>query len=359
MSGRHRLPPLRSLLNAVSVGALAPGVDRSGFPADTATSSRRLTAIYQGSVLALALLAAGEARALIIEFDYRYDTRGFFTDQVNGTPRLERRAVLEQAASFYAGFSDQLSAIEPGTGSNWSVTFTHPSLQGPPVTVLNESIPANTLRVFVGGSSSAPGVLGFAGVGSALTATGPASFVDSVLYRGQANAAGAVASDFGPWGGAIWFNANNDWYFGLDGPDLGNTLVPGRPDFVTTATHELAHILGYGEADSWFSQVEAGAFTGTQSVAAYGAAVPLDSLALHWANGIYRTVDGVSQETLMDPSTERGLRELPTDLDYAGLADIGWQVTPVPVPPSLWLAGTAISSVMFARRTRSRHDAQA
>ena len=50
------------------------------------------------------------------------------------------------------------------------------------------------------------------------------------------------------------------------------------------------------------------------------------------------TVNGVSQPTVMQPFLITGTRRQFTHLDYAGLADIGWQV-----PPS-----AAVSSVLSA-----------
>lgn len=295
------------------------------------------------------VLLALPAQALNIEFDYTYDTRGFFTDIATGMPIVERRALLEEAASFYSGFTDSLTAIAPQAGDNWSVRFTHPSL-GPIVTLTNPSIAADTIRIHVGGSSSAPGVLGFAGTGTVLSATGSPGFVDAVMHRGQGQTLGPEARDYATWGGYIWFNAANDWHFGSD----ISQLTRDNPDFLTTAIHEIGHILGFGTADSWLTQIDAnGHFTGASVLALNGQPVDLDVYGMHWAEGTMSTYQGQPQETLMDPSTPRGERQLPTALDYAAFSDIGWQVTPVPEPHNLALFGTGALLVLIAARRRN------
>ncbi|MDP2867766.1 PEP-CTERM sorting domain-containing protein [Methyloversatilis sp.] len=318
------------------------------------TSQRRVATM---PLLALLLaLASPSASALQIEFDYTYDTRGFFTDLTTGAPRVDRRALLDLAAAHYSGFADTLSAIMPAEGDQWSVSFLHPSLGGPGVTLNNVAIEADTLRIYVGGSPSAPGVLGFAGTGANLQATGSAAFVNAVMTRGQLNTTGPDASDYATWGGYIWFNASNDWYFGAD----ASGLSPGSPDFLTTATHEIGHILGFGEADSWLAQIDAstGLFIGVASVAAYGGGVPVDRYGSHWAEGTISVRDGLPQETMMDPSTPFGERQLPTALDYAGFADMGWQVSTVPEPGAalMMLVGLGLISRRVRRIGAIRSD---
>jgi hypothetical protein len=139
--------------------------------------------------------------AIQIEFDYRFDTQGFFTDLVTGDPIQERRARLKQAASFYSGFTDKLTAIQPLSGNSWSVNIGHPGLLGSSVTLTNVPVADNSLRVFVGGSTSFAGVLGFAGTGWELSSTGSQSFNNNVITRGQKKTTGKNASDYATWGG--------------------------------------------------------------------------------------------------------------------------------------------------------------
>jgi hypothetical protein len=297
------------------------------------------------------------ARALDVQFDFRFDRSGFF--DASGVEGAVRRAALEAAAAPFAAFPDALAAIVVGTESDrWRVSFLHPSWTSVAevATVENLAVDANTITVFVGASPSFGSVLGIASPGD-LAVEGSAAFRDLVSARGQPGALDAVPSDFGPWGGAIWFNSRVRWHFGLgtDGLDADES------DFITTATHELAHLLGLGTAPSWDAQVVPGttpdappSFVGPAAVAAFGGPVPLDVIAAHWAEGVASTRpdDGQPQETLMDPTTRRGTRELPTHLDLAGLHDIGWQVTAIPEPATapLSIAGLLATGVAIARR---------
>lgn len=293
------------------------------------------------SILFVATLHSSNVAALQIEFDYRFDTGGFFTDLGTGGAITERRQILETAAAFYSGFTDQLTSVSTSGSDTWTVSISNPGQLGTSVTLVDEVIAADTIKIFVGGSGSAPGVLGFAGTGFNFNASGSNAFVDAVTTRGQG------VNDYGIWGGSIWFNANNSWYF----DEGASGLTPGHPDFLTTAAHEIGHILGYGTADSWFDQIDNnGFFTGENSVASYGGLVPVDQFGSHWAEGVSSVVDGVMQETMMDPSTTAGIRQLPTDLDIAGFADIGWEVAAVPLPAAIWLLLSAMSGLMMLPR---------
>ncbi|MEM7468898.1 MAG: PEP-CTERM sorting domain-containing protein [Pseudomonadota bacterium] len=300
-----------------------------------------------------ATVLISNCEALVVEFDYTYDTRGFFTDEISGAPIVERREALSHAASFFTGFSDQLTGINASDpGDSWSVRIGHPSFGGANITLIDQVIAPNTIKVYVGGSPSAPGVLGLATNGAGLMTSGSTEFADTVINRGQGVTVGNDAVDFAPWGGTIWFNANQNWHFGID------PQMPGanQPDFLTTAIHEIAHILGFGEADSWFSQIENGFFLGTSSVASYGGPVPLDNFNAHWASGTLSTVNGVLQDTLLDPSTPFGERQLFTELDLAGLTDIGWEIQPVPLPAAWILMMLGLFPVAMTGRKAKLKD---
>lgn len=285
----------------------------------------------------LGCLAVLPAHAVTVQFDYRYDS-GFFADE-------HRRDMLDLAASYYSGFIDELAAINPGQENNWSVWFSNPgNLSAGRVQSMDLHVSADTLLVYAGGTAMGSGVLGYADTGIIDQVSGSDDFVDAVNTRGQQNTSGPAASDYGIWGGSIAFNSDVNWHWG----QTTDGLTAGNNDFLTTAIHELAHIFGFGTADSWIAQLQDGYFIGEQSIAAYGGPVPAD--LAHWEEGVYSDVNGVLQEALMDPSTPGGTRQLLTTLDYAGLEDIGWQVTPVPLPASVWLFSAALIGLLVPAR---------
>ncbi len=287
-------------------------------------------------LLMLMVVSNTPIHAIQIQFDYTYDD-GFFDDQ-------QRRDRLQQAAGFYSAFTDNLTAINTSGGDQWSVQFNNPSNLGAQIQEHNMMVSADTLTVFVGGSAMGSGVLGFGTTGTLFNVSGSMGFVDSVFSRGQNNAIGAAATDYGTWGGAISFNSDVNWHWGETVAGLDNS----NNDFLTTAAHELGHLLGYGSADSWFNQMDNGLFSGEASVAAYGELVPVGPA--HWAEGVMSTYNGIDQETMMDPSTPGGIRQLPTALDYAGFEDIGWQVSAVPLPGAFWLMFSGMGALFGFRK---------
>lgn len=272
--------------------------------------------------LALAVgTAANPCLAIQVVFDYRFDSGGMFNDPA-------RRTALEAAAAPYLGFTDQLSPIEPGNGNSWSLTITRPDSLFTTAAINDLHVPANSIVVFVAGFATHPSALGWANSDINRTVSGGAAWEQTITARGQAGALLSTPTDFGPWGGAITFNSNVNWHF-----DPGQPPSGAQPDFLTTAMHELGHLLGYGQADSWFSHISGSSatgflFNGSASSSLYGGPVPLGAGASHWAEGTMGLVGGLMQGTLMDPSTPAGHRELMTNLDLAGFADIGWVPEP-------------------------------
>ncbi|MCA1977992.1 MAG: PEPxxWA-CTERM sorting domain-containing protein [Thiobacillus sp.] len=295
-------------------------------------------------ILAGAMLLALAQPALAnidIQFDYSYDSNNFFLGN------NDRISVLDAAASvFETRFADSLSAIVSSGGNDFSTIFFNPSdPNGADLTVSNASIGADVIRIYVGSASLGSGTLGLGGPGG-YSCSGFGSFCTDAASRGQGTVTGPTATDFSTWGGAISFNSASNWYFGSTTGGLNS----GMADFYSVAVHELAHVLGFGTADSFVNYVD-GSFYGPASTAVYGGAVPLGDEA-HWLNGTQSLVNGATQEAAMDPTITLGQRKHFTDLDFAAMKDIGWQVTAVPEADTWAMLLAGLGLVGFAARRR-------
>ena len=281
--------------------------------------------ILLGSSIALLSLGAlvgqtqlAQATGLDIKFDYRYDTNNFFSDQ-------NRKDTLDDAALYFENaFNDNLDAITPGGGNTWSPTFFHPGTGQQDFTdsaLDNLSIPANEILIFAGGYNIGGSTIGQGGFGG-YSGGGTQAWSDTLESRGQAGALNEPPTDFGPWGGSITFDTSTTWHFG----DASTSIPSGQNDFLSVAIHELAHVFGFSTAPSWNTPISGNQFIGAKSVEINGGSVTLHSDGYHWAQNTMSQVDGVSQEAALDPDIVVGTRKLLTDLDYAVLDDIGWEV---------------------------------
>jgi len=281
--------------------------------------------VARWAVLAL-LLVVAQSSAMTIELDYTYDTTGFFTDNPAARNTLEAVAQV-----FSQNISDTLSALIPQGANSWELRFTRPDTGVNDLWVDNPTIAADTLVVYVGARNIGGTTLAQGGPGG-WSASGYQSWFDLINSRGESNTTGPSATDFAPWGGALSFDddaGGYGWHF-----DYNTPVVAGKADLYTTAAHELAHILGFGTANSWDSRVVASGdgyvFTGPVAVAAYGDAVPLDSSQHHWQQGVTSPVNGHYQSAVLTPVIRLGTREYFTLLDWGGLDDVGWDVAAPP-----------------------------
>lgn len=277
----------------------------------------------------LCLGLPGSAKAIHIVFDYRFDS-GFFADPA-------RREVLEQAARHYeARIDGELGALPP---EGWIAAFPDPS-RGEMLSLDDLDVPTDTIIVFVGARPLAqqkrlamggPGNLRLPcqllGPESCLLALSDeqslsqvSSWVLRFPFRERLPALRFPALGFAPWGGSLSFADDIPWYFGLD-PD-----VPGdRFDFLSSAVHELGHVLGIGTAESWGTRTPAGAFEGPESALEHDGAVPLHSDLAHWADATRGRANGRMQPAAFTRGLAPGERKLLTELDVTALLDIGWQ----------------------------------
>lgn len=289
------------------------------------------------------ITGGNETGNLRIRFDYSLDTRGFFSGG-----NSYRRNVLQIAGdSLIKRFGDDLAAIIPGGIKEWIPSVNHPS-SGPSNSITgtrvnlakNLRVNADEIIVYVG-ARDLPG--NFRGVGGQASYQFPATpiscrtqaecnqklaeieaFRNIVRGRGEPGALGNTQTDVAPHIGTISFDTNSDWYFGLDPNGIGTNQI----DFLSVATHELGHVLGFGNersgvTTSWERLTSDGRFNGPKARAAYVGSGSPPITADHWANSI-QTVDG--QSILMNGSIPIGKRTPLSPLDMAAFDDLGWDL---------------------------------
>ena len=234
-------------------------------PKPTAPKARRTT-------LHMDRLEARENPSVTIQFDYSYDSSGFFNDP-------NRRQALQSAAdTLTSRIETTPGAISPnaGAGNHWTLTTFNPARpfdHNADIVLTDRSVAAGTLLVYVGAEAGLGG--GEAGLGGfgGYSASGSQPWLDGLRTRGQ--------SGFAPWGGSVTFDPNANWNFGAGGPS-GSQI-----DFATVATHELGHVLGFGTAPQYFQYVSGDVFFGPNATAANGGQYVEATVE------IYFTVNGV------------------------------------------------------------------
>lgn len=290
------------------------------------------------------ITGGNETGNLRIRFDYSLDSNGFFSGA-----NASRRNLLQIAGdSIVKRFADDLAAITPGGDLQWSASIFHPSqgaanaLAGsifelPP----NPTVAANEIIVYAGGRDL-PGInRGVGGPAATFRVEGTdcanattqaecdaivariEDFKDIVDARGEPGALLTPRQDVAPHIGSVSFDTNTDFFFNSD----ASGIQPGQIDFISVATHELAHVFGFGivgtPTTSWSRLTSGGVLNGPASRAAYNGSgnPPIDSN--HWADSI---ADSLGQETLMASSIATGQRTLFSPLDFAAMDDMGWEV---------------------------------
>jgi Ca2+-binding RTX toxin-like protein len=232
-----------------------------------------------------------------IRFDYRFDTSGFFTDTV-------RRDALEEAALIWESLiGDEFDDVAVGT--TFSIVDPSDSSRRETITL---DAPIDDLLIFVGAESlggplGRGGPTGYDAAGDIFAARVSSNFRDS-----------GPITNFEPWAGVITFEPTATWNFDIAGP------VDGMSDFISIALHEIGHVLGIGT--QIFDVIGAGAiFDGPNALGVNGGiGIPLESDLNH-------VLEGFSGDTvLMDPTPSGGSRNLPSSIDLALLADMGYEI---------------------------------
>jgi hypothetical protein len=265
--------------------------------------------------------------AIEIQFDYSLDTNNFF----HPTNFPERRAAMEAAAAFFEEkIDDNLLRIDPADfpQASWTPNFTHPSTGGSH-TVPGLVIPEDTIIIYLGARSLPGSTVGIAST-FGYNASGFQEWFDRIDARGQSGVLDSPATDTSAAVGSIAFDTSVTWNFSQNSNGTGF-------EFMNTALHEIAHILGIGTADAWANQLSAGTFTGTASTRSNGNTAPTADgghfLSLNSTHvDSFGVTHGSAAPVLMLPSvTDDGSTfKVATDLDLAALTDLGWEVNPDP-----------------------------
>jgi Ca2+-binding RTX toxin-like protein len=236
--------------------------------------------------------------AFNITFDYRFDTAGFFTDPA-------RRLALEEAGRIWESLiGDEFDPVSIGT----TFTVRNPAGGARETITLTEAI--DDVIIFVAGANLSGSTLGFGG---------PDGFdAEGDIFRSRIasdfRGTGPV-TDFEPWAGTIAFDINNMWNFRIDAAQAGLN------DFISVALHEIGHVLGIGTSATFESLTANNTFTGPNAQTANsGAPVPLEADNVHVVEGF------ANDQVLLDPILSNGTRTLPSAIDQAILADIGFEI---------------------------------
>jgi hypothetical protein len=226
-----------------------------------------------------------------IQFDYRFDTSGWFT--------ADRRAALEAAANVWEQiildeFPDlpagsQTRVVNPETGQLTSVAANA----------------VDDVVIFVGAKS-------IGGLFSTLAQVEPGSWL-----------AEQSRSDFAPWAGTITFNNRTNWFFDPT-PESAADLPKNQIDFISIAAHEIGHILGISRSTAFENLTVNYNFQGANAKARNGGNPVRLTNTWHIYNN---TQPNGSGDPLMSQFYTPGQRKLPTALDIAILDDTGYTVS--------------------------------
>ena len=297
------------LLLASSALAAIAGCGSDAIPAeplrDSGTMPDAYTSENDASVDAAvpdALPDTPTSQGLKIHFDYRFDTKGFFSD-------AKRRAALEGAARIWRS---RIKSTFPNVPSGTYVFIRNPEQPDLPSQGFNLDYEIDDLVVFVGAAELGGARAGRGGVSVGLSGVSDTQLRETLSARYN-------LAPFRPWTGWISFDETMPWHFDAT-PDSSDVPPTDKTDFISIALHELGHVLGFSGTPPFVALVSGDTFVGPKAVSVYGGPVPLASSASHFPDDIF----GGTKRPVMSVSSLRGQRALPSPLDIAVFEDLGY-----------------------------------
>jgi hypothetical protein len=281
------------------------------------------------------------ARAVDVVFDYTYDSTGFFT--------AEKRAVLDQVSQVFSlNLLDTLTAITPSGRNAFTVDFFDPQNPfGASKVVNNFQVAADEVRIFVGTQAFSSQTLGVGGPG-AYSVSGSDAFVKNASSRGETGIVnvGWLRIPHRRFRSVGWFDhlrfergvafrqrrvhARNlfravRFLHRRDARNGACARIRDGRKLVQPGPGRHLH----GSGDQCGERGQPAALQGDGSDA-------------HFASSLMGSANGVQQVPLLSPFINVGRRLYMTNLDWAALDDIGWEVasqqvtvpSPVPEPES-------------------------
>nr|WP_290222820.1 hypothetical protein [Trichocoleus desertorum] len=243
-----------------------------------------------------------------IQFDYRFDTNGFFANP-------QHRATLKAAAGLWeAVIQDEFADLPAG------VRFRVQNPQTGQMETVILDAESDDLLIFVGAQT-----VPFGNLSGALAAGGP----DGLDVAGSIFSNRFSGSNFEPWVGSISFSSAPTFSNGTPAPwffdqtlNTTDDIPSNQTDFLSTALHEIGHVLGLGTSPVFKTIGQGAAFSGPNARDVNGGQpIPLDSDLGHIQDGFLS--DG---KPILMGATNPGVRQTITRLDQAMLADIGYQI---------------------------------
>ena len=311
-----------------------------------------------------------------IKFDYSLDSQGFFND-------VARREALEAAGRIWSDLvQDEFENIPVGA----EFTITNPVTGNLENIVLDAEI--DDLLIFVGGTNSIADLTGntikakqtldyhchlnscccdhcldnITDLSQKILGEDETNNNLIVLAKAQVDGgdlqgdifqrrisrnfrgSGQVVTDFEPWVGTIAFNSSANWDFSLGETDSN------RRDFISVALHEIGHVLGIGIAPNFNALVQENQFQGVNAMAVNnGESIPLDDTAGHVSE------DFSNNQVLLDPTLNED-RTLPSNIDLALLADLGYEIAGFTKQGSVFNIATNSEEAIFGTRLRDVID---